>query len=261
MKNIKKIGAGFEKKDSRLGDDCARIIENWILSGQVRPGDRLPPERELAARLNVSRPVVRDALSRMAAVGLVRIIPRVGSVVNDYRRHGSLNLLTSLVNYTNGDLAPELLRGLLDMRRLFENENARLAAANRRDSHVERLYRIVIQEADADPGDCEILSGLDFEFHLTLAEATGNPIYPMLLNSFKPVYTRFTRLFFSEPETAGPVCRFHKDLCAAVAAKDEGRAAAVMDALLDHGERELFRIISRNGGVLWQEPERQEASR
>ena len=71
----------------------------------------------------------------LEAKGLVTLTPRVGAVVNDYRREGSLALLNSLVSYQEGRLEPDLLKSLLDVRRFFEVETARLAARHREDIH------------------------------------------------------------------------------------------------------------------------------
>jgi len=114
-----------------LKDVFINRFEKLILSGTFPVGQKLPSERELALQLGVSRPVVHEGLLDLAAKGLVTLIPRVGTIVNDYRKEGSLSLLTSLVNYHQGDLEPELLTSLLEMRFLFEVETARLTALNR----------------------------------------------------------------------------------------------------------------------------------
>ena len=60
-------------------------FENLILTGRLAIGQKLPPERELALQLGVSRPVVHEGLVELAAKGLVKLKPRAGAVVNDYR--------------------------------------------------------------------------------------------------------------------------------------------------------------------------------
>ena len=114
-------------------------FEELILSGKISVGQRLPSERELAVQLGVSRPVVHEGLLDLAAKGLVTMIPRVGTIVNDFRKEGSLSLLTSLVNYHQGGLEPHLLGSLLEMRQLFEVESARLAAHHRNREHLSQF--------------------------------------------------------------------------------------------------------------------------
>lgn len=75
---------------------CITRLEELVLSGELRAGERLPAERDLAARLGVSRPVLHEALLDLSAKGLVTILPRRGVVVNDYRKSGSTAILSSL---------------------------------------------------------------------------------------------------------------------------------------------------------------------
>jgi DNA-binding FadR family transcriptional regulator len=97
----------------------------------------------LALQLGVSRPVVHEGLVDLAAKGLVLMKPRVGTVVNDYRKEGSLSLLTSLVNYHQGRLDAGLLDSLLAMRMLFEVETVRLTALNRSAEHLQAFDTIL----------------------------------------------------------------------------------------------------------------------
>jgi len=233
-------------KAESLKNVCIRRFEGMILSGAVSVGEKLPPERELASRLGVSRPVVHEALVDLAVKGLVSMTPRKGAVVNDFRRQGSVTLLTSLLEYQNGRLDARLLDGLLNMRMLIETENARLAAGNRTQAQADELNDLVIQEAGADPADADTVTRLDFEFHLLLAIATDNLLYPLLLNSFKPVYTNLSGQFFKDAALVPVVFDFHKILAAAIADQNEARAADTMYRMLLHGEDRLRKIISIN---------------
>jgi len=228
-----------------LKDVCVKRFEELILSGTIKVGERLPPERDLAQQLRVSRPVVHEALVDIAAKGLISMIPRQGAVVNDYRREGSLELLNSLLNYNEGRLDPRLLEGLLNMRLLVETENARLAAKNRTDAHVAQLRELCRREAEASFHDVDTLVALDFEFHLLLAMATDNLLYPLLLNSFKPIYTNLTRLFFRNPEVVASVFDYHGQLAAAIEAGDGKRSETIMREMLVNGEDRLRQIIAK----------------
>src|SRR5512137_2428558 len=76
------------KADSLVEVFISRF-ENLILTGKIAIGQKLPSERELALQLGVSRPVVHEGLVDLAAKGLVTMKPRVGTMVNDYRKEGS----------------------------------------------------------------------------------------------------------------------------------------------------------------------------
>ncbi len=232
-------------RSDSLKEACVRRFEELILSGALAVGEKLPPERELARHLGVSRPVVHEALVDLAAKGLVSMTPRIGTIINDYRRQGSITLLTSLLAYQDGKLDPRLLEGMLNMRLLVETENARLAAKNRTDEQILEFHRITGREQAASAADIDAVTQLDFEFHLTVTIATDNLLYPLLINSFKPVYTNLSRQFFTDTSVVEEVFAFHSELVSAIADQDEPAAADVMWRMLKHGEDRLRNIVSR----------------
>ena len=233
-------------KSESLKDICVARFEELILSGKLAIGQKLPSERELALQLRVSRPVVHEGLVDLAAKGLVSMKPRVGTVVNDYRKEGSLSLLTSLVNYHQGRLDAGLLDSLLEMRILFEVETARLAALNRDGEHLEAFEQILEKQKAISFDQTQKITELDFDFHLLIALATGNRIYPLLLNSFKQFYCNLARQFFSNPQVVETVFRFHQDMVSAIRKKDAVQAAAIMRDMLAHGEAHLKNMIEQD---------------
>jgi DNA-binding FadR family transcriptional regulator len=226
-------------KNEGLKELCVSRLEALVLSGKIQVGHKLPPERELARQLGVSRPVIHEALVDLAGKGLVTLVPRVGAVINDFRKQGSVALLTSLLKYHKGDLAPQLLESLLAMRVLFEIETARLAAIHRSDGHNQELREVIAAEERTEPTDIERLTALDFDFHHLVAMASGNQSYPLLINSFKPVYTNISGQFFKDPAVVPTVIGFHRDLADAIKKQNAELAVAVMRCLLAHGEEHL----------------------
>ena len=239
------------RKES-LKDVFVARFEKLILSGKLSIGERLPSERELALRLGVSRPVVHDGLMDLVSKGLVSMKPRVGTIVNDYRREGSLAILTSLVDYNNGRLDSRLLESMLEMRMLIEVETARLAALRRTGEQLDALHDLLGEEerigAQATGGIAqeaiEKIAEIDFGFHHLIAMATGNFVYPLLLNSFRQVYTSLTKRFFSDPGVLSVVFDFHKDLVRAIEDRDEKIAAEIMRRLLVHGRDRLKAVMA-----------------
>ena len=227
-----------------LKDLFIRRFEELILSGKFPVGQKLPSERELSLQLGVSRPIVHEGLVDLAAKGLVTLIPRVGTMVNDYRREGSLALLTSLVNYHRGNLEPGLLISLLETRLLFEVETARLAALNRNREQLDSLRILLGQEETADHRDTDAVCKLDFDFHHLLALASGNHIYPLLINSFRHCYTNLAGQFFADRSVVPVVFDFHKKLVKAVGDKNATSAARIMKRMLDHGAENLKKADS-----------------
>ncbi len=220
-------------------------FEELILSGKIKIGEKLPPERELALQLGVSRPVVHEGLVELASRGLVSIKPRFGATVNDYRKEGSIALMASLIQYQKGNLEPELLESLLRIRMMLEPPFARLAARNRTSEQILELHGILEKEAAANGRNPQALTDLDFEFHLLIALASGNRVYPLLLNSFRSVYTNLSGQFFRNTKVTDAVHGYHEKMVNAVESGNETRAASVMKAILNHGEKHLREMIGQ----------------
>jgi DNA-binding FadR family transcriptional regulator len=225
-----------------LKEACVSRLAGLILSGQLRMGERLPPERELAKSLGVSRPVVHQAITDLEAKGLVEIVPRKGVFVNDFRTHGSCALLTTLLSYHEGALDERFFASLVDLRLLMETETARLAALNRSEEQLQHLQGFLVRETQTDLEDADAVAELDFGFHRLVALASDNVMYPLIINSFKPVYTNITRQFFAKhsgSQVLDQVFEYHQRLVAAIESRDGEAAAAIMAEMLQHGAEHL----------------------
>ena len=228
-------------KVQSLKEACVNQLEELILSGELKIGERLPSERDFAAGLNVSRPVLHEALVDLNAKGLVQIVPRRGVIVNDYRRSGSMAILSSLLAYHNGKLDSTFTHSLIEMRLMVETEAARLAALNRTVENLAEFHALLEQEAGT--GDPQALTELDFSFHLLTAIASGNLVYPLIINSFKGVYTNLTGEFFhkySDSPVLEMVKQFHVGLVETFERQDAEDAATTMFKMLKHGEANLL---------------------
>lgn len=234
-------------KAESLKDVFIARFEELILSGRLAIGQKLPPERELALQLGVSRPVVHEGLVDLAFKGLVAMKPRVGTVVNDFRKEGSLAMLTSLVNYHDGRVEPKLLEDTLAMRRLVEVETARLAASRRTAAQASEFANLLAEETRIAPADAWRLAEIDFRFHHLIAMAGGNLIYPLFLNTFKAFYINLSSRFFAEPGVAAAVFAQHALLVEAIGKRRPRQAVRLMTALLDHGEARLKKILAVEG--------------
>ncbi len=218
-------------------------FEELILSGKIKIGQKLPSERELALQLNVSRPVVHEGLVELASRGLVSLKPRIGATVNDYRREGSITLLSSLIQYRKGGLEPELMESLLELRKLLETAFAGLAAENRTKEQLLEFKALLEKEESADRSNVQKITDYDFDFHLLIAMASGNTVYPLLMNSFRPVYTNLSGQFFKDPDVTAAVHGYHREMVRAIEAKNKNKAGSVMKKMLQHGEMHLRQMI------------------
>ncbi len=229
-----------------LKEACILRLEELILSGELRIGERLPSERDFAARIGVSRPVLHEALVDLNAKGLVQIVPRRGVFVSDYRRFGSMSILSSLLTYHNGKLDPSVMQSLIDMRLVIESETARLAATNRTEEQLAQMQALLADEEKASCGDPQTLTDLDFSFHLLIAILSGNLVYPLIINSFQSVYTSLTGQFFRKycgTPVVATVWQFHKQIVRNIKDGDPKAAVKTMTRMLIHGEKYLKGVL------------------
>lgn len=212
-------------------DKVMRNIIKGIADNRFGIGDRLPPERALAAEYGISRIIVHSAIVELDAKGLLEIAPRKGVTVADYKRQGNIALLEIML--TAIEEGSELLWGLLDARRLLEEEFARLAALNRTESNLLNLKAII--EKEKEHNDVEARAELDFELHHEIAHASANAIYPLLIKSMEGTYLRLIKEFYSAMSDWSGVTARHIALLKAIAGQDPDTAAGVMGELLSEG--------------------------
>ncbi len=226
-----------------LRDIFIQKFEKLIFSGYFKIGEKLPAERDLARKMGVSRPVVHEGLVNLVSKGLVTMTPRRGSVINDYRKEGSLFVLTSLFEYSDGQVSEKLLNSMLDMRMLFETENAALAAKNRSKSNMADFQEILEKEKQVNPDNLNEIAELDFEFHHLISIASDNLVYPLLLNSLKQFYMGLTDKFFSDPSVIPWVLDHHGKIVRAIGDQAPEKAREYMEKLLLHGENHLRSVL------------------
>jgi len=231
-------------KKKTLVDDFITRFEEMIISGKLSIGDKLPSERNLAARLGVSRPVVHEGLLDLEAKGLVTRASNGGAIVNDFRRDGSLSMLNSMLNFNDGEMEPKLAENTMEFRFLIELENARLAARHCTPEQVAAMRAIIEKEKQTDVSDYRTIAQLDFELHLLIAMATDNIFYSLLLNSFKPLYLNGVLLFYADPAMTSVTFDFHTQLVDAFAVHDVQAAIDVMRRMLEHGKSNYLRLVS-----------------
>jgi GntR family transcriptional repressor for pyruvate dehydrogenase complex len=162
----------------RLYEQIVGQIEDSILCGDLKPGDRLPPERELAEQFGVSRTAVREAVKALTQKGLVVVHVGRGTFVTDgtseVARH-SLGLMMKIGQ-------EEGTRHLVEIREILEPEIAALAAARRSEENIVSLNE-AIRVMDASLDDTNTFIEADLDFHLGLAEGAHNPLILLLVDA------------------------------------------------------------------------------
>ncbi len=169
-------------------------IEGLILSGQLSPGDKLPPERELASRMSVSRGVVNAGMLELARKGFVEILPRAGAVVSDYNRTGTIETLMDILRYNGGIMQKKEMKSLLEIRLVIETLAIRLAIPVITTKDLETLYKLFTDFKEGETPAA--LAQKIFSFHHELCILSGNTILPIVFFSFKELAVRFWERYF-----------------------------------------------------------------
>lgn len=158
-------------------------LESKIISGELKIGEKLPSERELAEQMQVSRAVVNAGIAEMQQKGFLVIRPRVGTFVEDYRKNGTLETFVSTMKYHEGLISKNEVNSILQLRVVLVTLAAELAVADATDEQLKGLEEIVSQLSSKMP-DEEIVE-LTFKLHHELAFISGNNLLPLLFASFK----------------------------------------------------------------------------
>lgn len=148
-------------------------ITDAIVRGELRPGDRLPTERDLANQFGVSRTVVRDAIKLLAGRGILKVRHGVGIFVSESQ--------TTYVEMDEALYSKEgTLKDLFEIRKVLESEAVLWATERATDAQLNRLQSI-LDDAFEHRDDLAILGERDAQFHVGIAEASQNLVLVRLM--------------------------------------------------------------------------------
>jgi GntR family transcriptional repressor for pyruvate dehydrogenase complex len=223
----------------RLGDQLYGQILDQIIGGKLKEGERLPPETELGEMFGVSRPVVREALLRLRADGLVQARQGAGTFVRQCPA-------ARLKNFTEAGEVAALLRGV-EIRMPLEGAAARLAAERRTLSDLDVIIAAQMRFAqDAEAG--KMSAATDFALHAAIADATGNCYFRTVLLHLRDVINDFMMLSLNLTRTgsaqrARNVLLEHAEVVEAIR-KQEPETAQI--AMLYHIGQARSRMVDRS---------------
>jgi GntR family transcriptional regulator, transcriptional repressor for pyruvate dehydrogenase complex len=223
----------------KLSSAVIRQIEQLILRGILRPGERLPPERELADRMGVSRPSLRDAIGVLQDSGLLVARPGAGVFVADVLGSAFAPALTEL--FARHD---EAVFDYLSFRRDMEGLAAERAARLASDTDlavVQTIFEKMVAMHSKRNGDEE--ARVDAQFHMAIIEASHNVIMLHMMRSMYQLlrdgvfYNR--QIMFKQKTTRQALLDQHKAINDALQARDADGSRAAVHAHLDYVERAL----------------------
>lgn len=229
----------FERLGSAsLIDNIRTALLGKILSGELKPGDWLPSERDMAEQMCVSRSSLHHAVLQLETQGFLKIEPRRGTVVADYRKHPTPSSLSALVGYGSLEIDEPLFHDFMDARIWLEKGSARRACQNIYESTFAEMSDI----ASHISPEAEDLPGMIYRYHYLLTQASGNSLFSMMFRAFEPVITTLITAYYTMPDADIPAeAAMHRELLEHIRAKDEDASAECAERLLRLGMDALGR--------------------
>ncbi|MEV6899559.1 FadR/GntR family transcriptional regulator [Amycolatopsis sp. NPDC051372] len=214
----------------RMHEQVLAQIEEKILDGSLRAGEKLPSERELVSALGVSRTSVREALRALEAMGIIEARTGSGADAGSVVTARSTPALTNLLRLHLA-LARISLADLVETRVQLERNAARGAASTRTPEDVARLAELVEGMRAADQ-EYQQFNALDTEFHVTIARISGNALATDLMQALRgAVESEMAAAFARLPDwraVAADLVTEHEEILRAIEAGDGDRAAELV---------------------------------
>ena len=219
-----------------ISAEIAKKLLDYLLSGVLLPGDRLPSERELSKAFGVGRSAIRDALKPLTLLGIIDVRQGDGT----YLRATESEFLPKVIEW--GLLLGERRAiDLVEARRHIEVALASMAAQRRDDQDLTDLRRLLRQMEEA--GSSEDFIVADMEFHLRLAEAARNSVLAGILTNIRSLMHVWIERVTRAAESTDASYSEHVPIMAAIEAQDAAAAAAAMAAHLDSAGAKLTRTL------------------
>ncbi|MEH6520188.1 FCD domain-containing protein [Sulfitobacter sp.] len=224
----------------KLSTAVVRQVEELILRGILQPGKRLPPERELAERLGVSRPSLRDAIAQLQEASLLTAKPGAGVFVADVLGSAFSPALMALFA-RHDEAAIDYLAFRRDMEGLAAERAARLGS----DTDLAVISAVFTKmESVDDNNNPEEQAALDAQFHMAITEASHNVVMLHMMRSMYELlrggvfYHR--QIMFKQQTKRAVLLEQHRMIHDALMARDAAGARAAVEAHLNYVERALM---------------------
>ncbi|MDO5675163.1 MAG: FadR/GntR family transcriptional regulator [bacterium] len=231
-------------KPKKISSQIADQIRASILAGDFSPGDKLPPERELAEMFGVSRPSVREALNMLSASGMVMSYQGGGTVVLSLLDMDKDNALSDLIRRQQ-----ERALDVMEVRKGLESWTAFYAAQRADQEDIQRMDEILASMQHRDDGVAPP-EDLDANLHIVIARATHNVVWLHLMQSIFDAMREFQRsvwrAVYLTMEDRKLLLEHHQEVVAAIKIADPEAARAAMLKHLNFAERRSMAYVSLN---------------
>jgi len=235
-------------KQEKVSQKVATQIKSLIKEGKLRPGDMLPPERELIGLLNVSRPSLREALNSLVGMGFLEMT------------QGNRTVVKSLALGIIGEPIDQLLKDdittafeLIEVRKAMETWNAYFAAKRatpddiaRLEENIESMGKVIKGEGSSLEKE-DLLEKEDADFHLAISEATHNNIQTHIMYTIYDILKKFIRKYYENIDY-NDIYNQHANVVKAIKKKDSDLARARILEHLDYVESRIRQAVESNKG-------------
>lgn len=178
-----------------ISEEVAAQVRKEILRGTYAPGEKLPSERELALAFGVNRTTVREALQKLAGLGLVHIRQGAGAEVLDYKKSAGIDLLVHLLTTSDADgrYDARAFLSTIEMIKGIYLQAATLAFERMKDDEIAAVVALIDRQFEIEDFDAFIEN--DHAIHRAVFEGTRNIALQLLFNTFSEIYERYTSPF------------------------------------------------------------------
>ncbi|MBI4321148.1 MAG: FadR family transcriptional regulator [Chloroflexi bacterium] len=237
---VDKLSTVARVRNNRVYEGVVTQIEQLIAEGRLLPGDKLPPEREIADRFGVGRNSVREAIRKLELLGLVVCRQGGGTFVTEATIDNVAAPLVSILVHN-----PALCSEVLDFRRAFEPQIAALAAqrATERDiARIQELTEDFEKYVRAPSGPTTIQIENDSQFHYAIACASQNGLVVRVMSAVMDLLVESRRQFSQSGYSHKTTADSHRAIFEAISKRDSSRARKAMESHLEQLRRYLLLV-------------------
>jgi GntR family transcriptional repressor for pyruvate dehydrogenase complex len=220
-----------------------RVLD-YLLSGRIEPGSKLPSERELVRLLGIGRSGIRDGLKPLVLLGILEVRPGDGT----YLKTMQSDVLPAVVEW-GMLLGQKHTKDLIEARLPIELGTVRLAALRRDDSALRDLHRLMDQMSTAaKAANTTMFVKADLGFHLRIAEASGNAVLRNMLGSIQPLL----RVWMARSIKQDPLITYreHPPILEAIELANPDEAVRRMESHLAAATKRLYGTLEAHGRTI-----------
>ena len=233
-------------RPKKISEEIVDQIKQLIAQGELKPGERIPSERDLATMLGVSRPSVREAIMVLEAMGFLDSRQGGGTFVKALTEGSIMNPLAKLVEQRD----PELLRALAEVRMGLESWSAYLAAQRATEADLadlQRLYTVMEKQAAKGGWSPEV----DAEFHYAITSASHNSLQMHVLDSIHTLFNTTIQValmeFYQQQGHIQRLLTHHREIMQAIADRQPELARQKMMEHLTMVEEKMAQLLNEKG--------------